>query len=389
MSLNDGLERKTVRRVVHVTTAHPADDVRIFERECRSLAATGSYEVYLAASGTIPRDAGVTLVPLEPIPTSRARRFTAGPRRALALSRSLSADLWHFHDPELLPVAYALARSGRRVIWDAHEDYEAQLSEQGSKSWIPGFARGAVRAGTRGLLGAIDRRAAGVIAATPSIAARYSNARTVVVGNEARLEFFSGCTPQVDSRQVLFTGKVGAGHLFREVVEAVAQLPDVTLVVAGRDPDPAVWSAAGDVLDGRLTHAGWLDRPGIAAAISASAVGLCTYADVPTNEENSPNKLFEFGAAGLPVVASPTASNRRYLGESRAGVVAEDFSPAALAAAIQGVLRDPIAWQAASAAGREWAAREGSWARSEERLLALYDAVLADQSARPASAGLR
>src|SRR5664280_1300427 len=107
-------------RVVHVTTAHAADDVRIFERECRSLAASGRYDVYLAAAGKIPADAGVTLVPLMPAPTSRARRFSSGPRKGLALSRTVAAELWHFHDPELLPVALKLARSGRHVVWDAH-----------------------------------------------------------------------------------------------------------------------------------------------------------------------------------------------------------------------------------------------------------------------------
>jgi glycosyltransferase involved in cell wall biosynthesis len=389
MSLNDGLTRAKAPRVVHVTTSHTADDVRIFERECRSLASSGRYDVYLAAAGAIPSDAGVVLIPLKPTPASRLGRFTAGPRKALALARSLSADLWHFHDPELLPVAYQLARSGQRVVWDAHEDYQAQLSERGSKDWIPGFARGAVHAGTTALLGAVDRRAAGVVAATPTIARRYSNPRTVVVGNEARLELFSGCSPRFGSRQVLFTGTVGAGHLFREVVEAVSQLPDVSLMVAGRDPDPAVWSGATGVLGERLRHAGWLDRQGIAAAISDSAVGLCTYARMPTNDENSPNKLFEFGAAGLPVVASPTASNVRYLGESRAGVLADDFTATALADAIRASLSDLVAWQAASVAGRRWAATNGSWARSEKRLLSLYDAVLSGRSTRPMSAGPR
>jgi len=108
--------------------------------------------VYLAAAGTIPGDAGVTLIPLGPVPHRRARRFISGPRKALALARAVVADLWHFHDPELLPVALKLARSGHRVVWDAHEDYLAQFTETGSKSWVPGLVRPAVRIGTRRLL---------------------------------------------------------------------------------------------------------------------------------------------------------------------------------------------------------------------------------------------
>ncbi|MCY7287519.1 MAG: hypothetical protein LH624_04550, partial [Cryobacterium sp.] len=292
-------------RVIHITTAHSADDVRIFERECRSLVATGRYDVYLAAAGTLPDDAGVTLIPMAPAPNSRAGRFASGPRKALALARACAADIWHFHDPELLPVALKLARSGQRVIWDAHEDYVAQFTSAGGKSWVPGPARGAVRAGTRALLKQIDTHGAGVIAATPTIAERYSNPRTVVVGNEAHLELFSHCRPDFLSRQILFTGSPGPAHLFREVVEAVADIPDVRLAVAGREPSPAIWSEAQTLLGDRLTHLGWLDRSGLAAAMGSSALGLLTYADTAAYASSSPTKGFEFAAAGLPMVASP------------------------------------------------------------------------------------
>lgn len=364
-------------RVIHVTTAHRADDVRIFERECRSLAETGRYDVYLAAAGTIPGDAGVTLIPLTPAPHSRVGRFTSGPRKALALTRAVAADLWHFHDPELLPIAVKLARGGHRVIWDAHEDYVAQFTEGGAKSWVPAPARGMVRAGTQALLRQVDERAAGVIAATPVIASRYSNPRTVVVGNEARLELFSQCRPDFSSRQILFTGSPDPAHLFREVAEAIAQVPDTRLAVAGRDPDPTIWAQAQTILGGRLTHLGWLDRAGIVKAISESSVGMSTYSDIPTyHADNSPNKLFEFGAAGLPVVVTPTRSNAKHLANSRAGVVADGFAPRDLAQAVSRLLTDEAMWGAASCAGRRWAAREGSWTISEGRLLDLYSDIL-------------
>lgn len=368
---------RTSWRILHLTTAHQADDVRIYERECRSLAACGRYEVYLAAPGTMPRGGGITQIPLAPAPSNRLRRFVAGPRKASALSRTVAADLWHFHDPELLPVALKLALAGESVIWDAHEDYVGQLTGSEAKSWVPKFARGAVRAGTRALLSLIDKHAAGIIAATPAIASHYSNHRTAVVGNEARLELFEHCRPTFSSQQVLFTGSPGPGHLFLDAVEAIAGLPNVRLAVAGRDPDPAVWAQAKATLGNRLTHLGWLDRAGLAGAIGSSALGLATYSDIPVHATNSPNKLFEFAAAGLPVVATPTESNKRYVGDNGTGVVAGGFSSSDLANAINHLLTDGAVWEAASVAGRTWAAREGSWSASEERLLKLYGDVLA------------
>jgi glycosyltransferase involved in cell wall biosynthesis len=363
-------------RVVHVTTAHRADDVRIFERECRSLAASGLYDVYLAAAGSIPSVDNLSLIPLTPAPQARLRRFAAAPLKAHAMARTIAADIWHFHDPELLPVAIRLACAGKPVIWDAHEDYVGQLTEPGGKTWVPGTARALVRAGTRSMLELIDKHAAGVVAATPTIGSRYANQRVVVVGNEARLDLFEHCLPDFTSRRVLFTGSPSPEHLFEEVVYAVAEVPGACLAVAGREPDPAIWAKAEACLGERVTHLGWLDRQGIVDAISSSAVGLATYADRSTNAENSPNKLFEFGAAGLPVVATPTNSNKRYVTANGTGVVAEGFSSNDLAVAISRALSSPAAWEAASRAGRAWAARDGSWSDSEARLLNLYSDIL-------------
>ena len=363
-------------RVIHVSTAHPADDVRIFERECRSLAASGRYDVYLAAAGQLPAGSGVTLIPLEPAPVSRLHRFWTGPRKAFALSQSLSADLWHFHDPELLPVAYALARSGRQVIWDAHEDYESQFTQGGGKSWVPGAVRGLVGSGTKTLLSAVDHRVAAVVAATPTVASRYRNERTVVVGNETRLEVFADCRPKFDAGQLLFTGTPGPAHLFREVVAAVAQTPQAQLKVAGRIQDAETWDWAERVLGSRITHLGWLGRDELAEAMSASSLGLLTYADTDAYSVASPTKSFEFAAAGLPMIATPNQMNVQALGSSSAGFLADGFTAEALHSAISQALGDEESWTRASLAGRRWATENGSWSHSENRLLRLYAELL-------------
>lgn len=369
-------------RVVHVTTAHVADDVRIFERECRSLASSGLYDVNLAAAGSIPGDTGVTLIPLTRVPGGRARRFSSGPWKGFAVTSAVAADLWHFHDPELLPVAINLTHFGRRVVWDAHEDYIAQFTEAGGKPWVPAPVRGLVRNGTAALLHAIDKSAAGVIAATPSIAMGYRNPRTVIVGNEARLQDFEDCRPHFEARRVLFTGSVGSGHLFFEVVEAIVALPNVRLTVAGRPPDAELWSRAEGRLGSRITHLGWLDRAALALEISRSSLGLSTYADLATNAVNAPNKMFEFGAAGLPVVATPTRSNADFAAQGAGVFLAAGFGAKDLQEAIHGALEDRDAWLVASSSGREWAAREGSWTASEGRLLSLYAAILGDSGTR-------
>jgi len=359
-----------------VTTAHHADDVRIFERQCRSLADTGEYDVSIAGPGNIPPGSTVTHLPLPPISRRRLLRFLLSPLRVFLLARRTSGDVWHIHDPELIPVALWLAKSGKRVIWDAHEDYLGQVIDPQSKTWIPGFARTTVRKCFSVVLNRMDERAVAIVAATPVIASRYQNLRTVVVGNEVRLEPFRECSPTFGARRLLFTGHVNQGHLFSELVKAVMQLPDIELAVAGRFSTSQLWLDSKTILGDRLIHLGWLDRKALSREISLSTLGVVTYIDNAPYAVGLPTKLFEFAAAGLPVVATPNPLTRSLIEKSGCGFVAEGFTHESLKRAITKGLSDKSVWLAASVNGRHWARTEGNWESSEKSLLALYRDIL-------------
>lgn len=341
-------------RVVHVATSHYVDDVRIFERECRSLAASGRFQVAIAGPGVLPSESGVGLVQFGRIPQGTTRRLTVGLWRAWSIARRIKAEIWHFHDPEALPVVALLSRFGRTVVWDAHEDYQARFSEN---------RRGGFRLHLHplqkltslildSLLRQVDTHAAGIVAATPAIAARYTNPKTVVVGNEARLETFAECKPKFSSMQILFTGSPNEAHLFTEVVEAVAQIPSVHLAIAGRQPDPAIWERAKLQLNDRLIHLGWLDRRSLASAINSSTLGMLTYQNRPTKDTAAATKGFEFAAAGLPVVATSNKVNLNNINHHNTGFLAKDFTSNAIKDAILLALSDPQEWQRASECAR-------------------------------------
>jgi len=365
--------------VIHITTSHRADDVRIFERECRSLAESGRYSVIVVGAGSIPLDCGVSQVNFQTVPQKRILRFTLGPWRAWRLLRRLDADLWHFHDPELLPVACWAAASGRKVVWDAHEDYEGQFEETSSRKWIPKALQRLVRFGFVRLLQSIDSRAVGIVAATPSVAAQYRNRRVAVVGNEARVESFRECKPDFTSRRLLFTGTVSDAHLFKEVVAAVRESGNVTLAVAGHERQKASesWMHAENLLGERLSFVGWLPREQLAAEINRSAIGLVTYADLAPYRVASPTKFFEFAAAGLPMVMTPNhPMNTELCARSGACFLANGFDENSLAEAIQKSLSNFESWKSASDDARLWSLTHGSWKNSEARLLQLYDSIL-------------
>jgi hypothetical protein len=107
--------------------------------------------------------------------------MTLTTRRVFRVARAIDADLYHFHDPELIPTGLALRAHGKRVIYDAHEDLPRDLL---SKSYMGGSKRLVAWASER-FENAAARRFSGIVAATAAIGTRFGrvNPNTVVVAN--------------------------------------------------------------------------------------------------------------------------------------------------------------------------------------------------------------
>jgi len=118
---------KIRRNICILTAVHPVWDSRIFHREAKTLVRAG-YEV----SFIVPHDKeeiieGVRIIPL-PKPNNRFSRMTRGAWRLFRLALKEKSDIYHFHDPEIIPVGILLKLLTRsQVIYDVHENIPAQI----------------------------------------------------------------------------------------------------------------------------------------------------------------------------------------------------------------------------------------------------------------------
>ena len=128
-------EKHTVK-VCHITSVHPVEDVRIFQKECVSLAKAG-YDVYLVQQGESYEKNGVHIVGFGPPATNRFRRILFTARKAYQKALETDADVYHLHDPELLPYGMKLKKRGKKVIFDSHEMYRTMLKY---KHYLPKWA---------------------------------------------------------------------------------------------------------------------------------------------------------------------------------------------------------------------------------------------------------
>lgn len=124
-------------KVCHLTSAHKSNDIRIFQKECTSLAKEG-FDVYLVAPGESREENGVKIIGIGETTKGRLNRMLSVSRQVYEKAASLKADIYHFHDPELLLYAKKLKKQGSAVVFDSHEYYPKQIAE---KPYLPSFVR--------------------------------------------------------------------------------------------------------------------------------------------------------------------------------------------------------------------------------------------------------
>ena len=161
------------KKVCMLSSVHSAFDVRIYEKEAKSLAAAG-YEVSIIAPHEKDEEASNVQIKAVPRPQNRRQRMTTTIWEVYRRAEELGASVYHFHDPELIPVGLLLKLKGRRVVYDVHEDLPRDILD---KDWIPpALAKSVARAGAATeLLGGLLFD--GIIAATPTIPHDSRNAR--------------------------------------------------------------------------------------------------------------------------------------------------------------------------------------------------------------------
>lgn len=366
------------RRVVHVTTVHPRDDIRIFHKECGSLVRAGYEVVQVVGDGRGDAEVGgVRIVDIGAAPAGRLARMRTQPRRALDAVRRLQPRLMHFHDPELLPIGGVLAREGMPVIYDAHEDVPRQIL---TKQWIPAPLRPPLARAFERYENARVRPLAAVIGATPHIAQRFAACarRSVNVGNFPFLgELAPPAEPVARERAVCYIGGLTRTRGIRQMVQAVAQLPDLTLVLCG-DMEDAAFEAELRAEPGwaQVDWRGRVGRDAVRDVMARCRAGLVTLQPMPSYIDSLPIKMFEYMSAELPVIASDFPMWREIVEATACGSCVDPTDPAAIAAAMRVVIDDPARVAAQGSAGRRAVLATYNWPQSERALLALYEDLL-------------
>ncbi len=197
------------KKVCHISTVHHTFDTRIFYRQCTSLVRNG-FEVHLIVVNQKSAESknGIIVHNLKVDLQNRLQRMLKAGNKALEKALEIDADLYHFHDPELLPIGLKLRKKGKRVIYDIHENVPLQMY---SKPYLPKVLKPVVSNGVKWIENYAAPKMSALVTAWPKIEERFGKIHSEVVGiyNFPEVDFLTTPSqPVAKTRDVCFVGLI-------------------------------------------------------------------------------------------------------------------------------------------------------------------------------------
>ncbi|GLH30793.1 glycosyltransferase WbpH [Pseudomonas sp. BR1R-5] len=365
-------------KIAHLTSAHTRYDIRIYRKQCKTLAEAG-HEVYLVVAdgkGDELKD-GVHILDVGTLP-GRLNRMFKTTRKIFERALALQADIYQFHDPELIPVGLKLKKTGKKVVFDSHEDVPKQLL---SKPYLRPLSRRVLATVFAAYEKYACRQLDAVLTATPHIRQKFKaiNDNVLDINNFPMLGELDAMVPWTNKKgEVCYVGGITSIRGISEVVSSLELLKSpARLNLVGRFSEPAVerdvkakngWK--------KVNEHGQLDRAEVREVLGNSVAGLVTFYPLPNHVDAQPNKMFEYMSSGIPVIASNFPLWREIIEGSNCGLCVDPLKPEKIAEAIDFLVTHPEEAAALGRNGQRAVNERYNWDLEGRKLMQFYSDLL-------------
>lgn len=396
--------------ICHLSAAHSRYDKRILMKECISLS-EAMYEVTLLVAdgkpsetingvkiksvdiskgswwlgqgewlieGKIRKSRDVTII-------NRIKREINTYKYMLDDAISVGAEIYHIHEPVLLPLGVKLKSFGKKVVFDSHENYPEQIK---TKKSIPIIIRKLISMIYKKYETYVTKRIDAVI-----VPCTFYNGINIFEGRCKRIEIISNAPkisdfPDINidrqkinkfyEHKICYAGGLtherGITHLIKAAYKA-----EVKLSLAG------IYAPTGykEKLEKMSEYScvdynGQLKYSDLIELYKQSSIGVSTLLNVGQNNtaDNFTTKVYEYMLMGLPVIISKFIFAERILRKFNFGVAVDPENIDEIADAINYIIDNPNIARSMGQNGKLAVLQELNWAVEEKKLFKLYNDLL-------------
>lgn len=365
-------------KIVHLTSAHPRFDIRIYRKECMSLSRV--YETYLIVAdglGDEKKD-NINIIDVGK-PESRNDRLLNASKKVLKAALAINADLYHLHDPELLTIAVHLKKKGCKVIFDAHEDLPKQIL---AKPYLNKISAKIISIFAKYYEIYICKKLDYIVTATPAIRDKFSKFSNNVadINNYPLLGELTPLNKEWSciKDEVVYVGGISKIRGIEQAVDALSLLKTSTrLNLVGSFGEQITYKNVQNKIGWQfINELGQLDRSEVKTVLQRSVAGLVTFLPVPNHIDAQPNKMFEYMSAGIPVIGSNYPLWRSIIEGNNCGLCVDPENPIEIAEAIDRLIVDKSLAEQMGKNGIKAVTEKYNWSFEELKLLSLYKELL-------------
>jgi len=366
-------KQNNMKKICILTSVHHAFNVRIFHKEAKSLVDFG-YDVTLIAqhNGNDIVD-GVKIIALPKI-INRFKRIFYLTWQTLFLGLRQRADIYHFHDPELIPIGIILRFLGKKVIYDVHEDVPKQILD---KEWIGNVN---IRKFIAFIVNTIEHIGTfffnKIVAATPDIARKFPKNKTIILRNFPILKLIYN-TVTIDYKKnksiITYAGVLTRIRGIKEIVQAMEHISDdAELWLLGKWENEKFKEECKKLKGWKhIKYLGFKKLEEVYRLMKMADIGVFLIYPEKRHKMGLPTKAFEYMACSLPMVLSDFPYRREVFGDC--ALFADPNNVHDIVNKINKLIRDPVLALKLGENGRNLVEKEYNWEIESNKLLQVYN----------------